>query len=379
MKLIVRPVIRSSDPQGRRLQKHVMVDHLGSVIETSMNKTKEFETIENFSFDANDNKLITGLDKLIPNKLKGSEPMEVINNYALDDSWTVEQLKVILSADEITKQTYYEIIDGMSRNYYTSKRPYSKILPNSIFHYPSNNKADGNADDRTFLQKFKVTLVDGSNVFDDSTIEGRFSILLLQNHRKIASGKSTMNNNEHHFYIAEREEDIKEASSRNKLINLSVYELVKLQNETPSLSKHKVISILTDHNGQPLIAGEMTQHAVDGILNSYLKDNVNKHQFENIDKFIAATKLLKSKEGLEILEVKYAIQQALNSNVIYITDNKFVWGSKKLEPNVYTHNSLAKLEKFFISEFEKYEEESELSNYYGDLITELKAKGVKFK
>jgi len=379
MKLIVRPVIRSSDPQGRRLQKHVMVDHLGSVLETSMNKTKEFETIENFTFDSDNNKLVTGLDELIPNKLKGSEPMEIINKYALDDTWSIDQLKVILSSDNITKQTYYEIIDGMSRNFYTSKRPYSKILPNSIFHYPSNDKGDGNADDRTFLQKFKVTLVDGSNVFDDSTITGRFSILLLQNHRKIASGKTTMNNNEHHFYIAEREEDIKEASSRNNLINLSVYELVKLQNETTNLTRYKVISTLTDHNGQPLIAGEMSDYAIDGILNSYLKDNANKHQFENVNKFIAATKLLKSKEGLEILEVKYAIQQALNKNVIYITDNKYVWGSKKLEPNVYTHASLNKLEKFFISEYEKYDEDDELSNYYGDLVKELQTKGVKFK
>ena len=62
-----------------------------------------------------------------------------------------------------------------------------------------------------------------------------------------------------------------------------------------------------------------------------------------------------------------------------IRDGWYVWYSKADKPNLYKiSNDHTKLVNFFIAEYEKYIPGDDVTNWYSDLLEEVKNAGARF-
>ena len=155
--IFVNPVQRVS-PQGRDRQTFTFVDpKTGEMVVTqSMNKTKEFGAGSTFSFQYNPvtHKLQTGLEENIQNPFYQLDPVEVMESYSLPNSWA-DVLERIVKQTEITKQTYYEVLDAVQPGYYTSDIKGGI----TIFNLSKSTKIP---EQHNFLQTFNIILYDGA-------------------------------------------------------------------------------------------------------------------------------------------------------------------------------------------------------------------------
>ena len=101
----------------------------------------------------------------------------------------------------------------------------------------------------------------------------------------------------------------------------------------------------------------------------------------NIQKFNEIIKLInEGAEGMRKVWVLYLIQQALNSNIMSTKAGEYIWHAKKGIDNLYNLGSSKKqVVKLFEAEFDKYQGDDDIENWYKDLLDELKTKGVKLE
>jgi hypothetical protein len=87
---------------------------------------------------------------------------------------------------------------------------------------------------------------------------------------------------------------------------------------------------------------------------------------ENIDKFNKVVELLKSPEGKQRFEVKYLIQQGLNTKVLDNRDGYLVWNSRSAEKNIYKWTDYEKFVSFVVSEMLTFDPsvEKPVTNWY---------------
>lgn len=289
---------------------------------------------------------------------------EVMQNYSLHQSWQ-QRLISLLKLEKITRQTLFEIQDGVEPNTYTEERS----RRTGLFPDPDTKT--------TFLENFRVVLYDGANIFSDDTPRGRMSIQLIKKRSdRIAPSVNEINSSIHTHYIAEVNEEIKASKRRNDLVNLAIAKMVMLQQNYPTTGNiaenklYQISTLLTDENNKTLVKGKTNPLFVEDRLNDYLKTK-SKNQEANADAFLKLVDLFENNKAL--FHVKYIVQQGFNVNTFFNNSGYVFWNSQKNTPERYKYSSREALERFIYAEYEKYNPDEPLTNNaYGLLISELK-------
>lgn len=366
--IYVNPVPRQS-VQGRDKQVYSFSLSSGQVVQTvPMKKTKEFGVGSEYQFlvDHRKGKLVTGLDTMIMNPFADYTEEQLRSELSLSAHWEKKRLEDILEAEQIKKQTYFELLDDVKEGTYTSEVSATIFTHRDLKNIP----------EPTFLQKFKIILYDRPNKFSSDTPRGRLAIELIENLPTIAKSKTVINSAYHDFYISEENEAEVEQMKKQEIVKEATYYLHKLGMEYTNYQKYMVASLLKTKDGRELIKGEVNPVTVNNTLDKYVISNTPQ-QMDNIQKFMKVMNLLKTPEGMENLHLKFVIQQAINTNVISIRDGFYIWHSKAGTPNVYKFTDYKKLFSLLKSEFEIFNEEDlETTNWYRDLLEEVKSKGV---
>lgn len=359
--LFVNPVIRSS-AQNRHKQQFTLSLTTGQLIQKPMNKTKEFGVGSEYTFklDMSRGRLVTGLDVMIENPFKGLDISELRSSYSLSSHWSNERLEQIVKSNEIKKQTKFEILDDVKEGTYTSEVKHTIFNSKGLKDNPT-----------TFLQDFKIILYDKPNRFTSETPRGRMAIQLIkQRNDIIAENTTVVNTSVHQFYISEENEQEERLAKKREKIESANYHLYKLKREYKDIHRYMIASLCTDNNGKVIIKGDVNDISVRNALSLYI-DN-SRYQMENIKKFEKLVDMLEGDEDAQSkLYIKYLIQQAINSNIISPADGSYIWHSKKEHPNVYTFTTKEKLENVLLTEYFKYDKDLDVTNWFGELKTEL--------
>lgn len=347
--LFISPVERTS-AIGRDRQVYTYVDETTKELKIgrSMGKTKANGAGVALSFipDYSNLRYKTGL-------------WEEIDNPYFESTSVPESVS---KQKKITKQTFLEIKHGVQLGTYTSQMSGGGIfrMTNSKEKIPTN-----------FIENFAITLFDRANRFDDTTPRGELAILMLKNHPRIAPSKDEINSAIHWFYISQENEEIQEQMKRQDLIDVATFEKVLLLKNSDKLLSYKVTSLCLYGDGIPAIKGVANEELVRTQLNTFLSSG--KNQVTNINKFLSVIELLKTNKDL--FEIKYLVQQALNTNVIKASDGYVFWLSQQGKPNLYKWNNLEKLENYLMQEMLS-QTTDDVSNGYADFLKELIKKGV---
>jgi len=366
--IYVNPINRMS-AQGRHKQSFTIQQKTGEFVPTvGMQKNKEFGVPSEYSFRANvsTNKLITGLDKMVQNPYKDLEPHLIVEQNGLSQDW-VKHLEYIVKQDQIKLQTQYEIIDNVPYNHYTNE------ITGSMFS--SNLKANLEKP-RNFLESFKIILYDRPNEFSDDTPRGRLSIMLIKNHPKIAANKTMANAAVHDWYISEENEAAIEKLKKRDIIEDAVWKWGNLKQKTTPYIVYQVASLLKNNDGNPIVKGKMNDITVRNQISDFINDSTT-YQLDNIEKFNKLYNMVTSdKESRQRFESMYLVQQAINLNIIGVRDGFYVWHSKSSQDNIYKHTTYDALVSTIQREFLNYNPtETDISNWYKDLLEEVKNKG----
>ena len=370
--IFVNPVPRVS-AQGRHKQVFTIIGKSGELIPTSgMQKNKEFGVASSYPFPFNPNtgKLQTGLNVPVNNIFKGLEPSSIIEQYSLSQDW-LKPLETIVKQDQLKLQTKFEIFDNVNYGYYTDEIAGGLTIFNSI---SSVNK---DIPTPNFLQKFSILLYDKPNRFTDETARGRLAIQLIRQHSKIAKSKSLLNTSLHDWYISEENEAAIEKMKKVNIIEDAIFALVDLKRNTTPYLNYKLASLITNADNNIVIKGRVNDDRVKETLSNYIGEG--QHQLVNIDKFMKLYKMVKSSDKEEFMkfDIMYLVQQGFNTNVLKNRDGYIVWESKSGTPNMYKHSDYNKFVNLLLQEYLSYNvDDKTLTNWYKDLLDEVKSKNV---
>jgi len=369
--LFVSPVPRIAS-QGRDRQRFTVINPKTGQLEQgkSLEKNREVGTSVTLKFplDNYTGRYVTGLDELIPNPIYLADTETVFSQYNLSPKWQ-ELIPKLVKQQMIARQTYFEILDNVDPDYYTTVAKNGTMLayqPNQLLNRTP-----------TFIESFSVEFFDRPNRFVDDTPRQRMAIQLIKIHNRIAKSKSEANPVEHYFYISEENEAEMEKMRKQDMLDTALYEKIKLQREASEFMNYKVASLLTTYQERPIVKGVTTRDGVKQALNNYLNDKT--HQLSNDDKFNKDMDLLKTSEGKHRFEVLYLGQQALNTKVIETKDGYLVWHSRSSTKDKYKWTDYEKFISFIVSEMLVFDPENEdpaIVNWYNELYQEVKSKNV---
>jgi len=369
-KIFVNPIDRISY-QGRHKQVYTINTGQGVIPTVSMKKTKEDNTTSSYQFpiDPNTNRLVTGLNKLVQNPFEGMSVSDIVNTYKLpqQDKW-MKILEAVVEKPEIKKQTLYEIRHGVEPGMYTDEISYT------MTNMPANMDEWGK---KTYLQGLNLTLYPRPNPLENSTPRQELLMEMVYILPHIANNKNEANSAYHDWYISEEHEAEIEKAQKREIIEEAMYNLYKLKREYGTFRTYQVAIVLRDHYSKPILKGKVSHEAVGNALSHYLSSS-QKKQMENVERFMKIMKMFETREGLERLDIHYLIQQALNTNVLSRREGTYIWHSKAGTPDVYElGTNFNQLINFFFKEYKEYNSDSDLTNWYKDLVDEVEAKGIE--
>ena len=368
--LFVSPVERVAS-QGRDRQIYSFIDpKTQQLIQTrAMKKTRETGTEAVYAFQPSysQNKYLTGLDERIKNPFQDGDVNSLMNEYNLPIEWRPE-LEKIITYSEITKQSYYEILHNQVPGFYTSA--FNPV--NSIFKSLGKSKAD--IKDTTFIDRFSITLYDGANRFTDETPRGAMAIQLIRNHPKIALSKKDVNPVVHQYYISEENEAEMEKMRKQDIIDDAGNVKYELLRRSTAYKAYQVATLCSTVDHKPIVKGKTTIDQVKIALNNYIGDG--RDQMKNIDRFMEVTDLLKSPETKALFECKYLVGQGLAFGVLGIRDGNLYWYSKSDNHTKYKWSSEQAFISFLVTEYNTYNSEENVQNFYEDLVKEVSNKGA---
>lgn len=369
-RMIVKPVGRES-VQRRHLNPVKVWDPERKVmIETGQvtGQTKAKGAIEVLQFVPNLSKgrYNTGLEEMIPNPFKDSTVLALKGKYLLPDTWD-HQLDMIVNQSEISRQTWYEILDGTEPNYYTP------AINKNVQSIGPMRVTNEERQPRTFIEMFNVTLVDGANVFLWDHSRSRIAIQLLKNHPVVALNKDAYNSTSHNWYIALEDEEELSRVEIDDLENEALFELTSIQKNAPEDRLYRLAVILG------LAKGEMSPLVVKDMLNRYLKNKSDDKQ-KRIKKFMDTVQIFKEQEAR--FNVLFAVTQALNVNLMQFENGYLYWKTKMDNATIYRWNSVDAIVGYLEQEYQTYapkkgSNKDNTTNYYGELVKELESRGVK--
>ena len=139
-------------------------------------------------------------------------------------------------------------------------------------------------------------------------------------------------------------------------------------------------SVISAEDDQPVIGasvivkGTTTRDGVKIAFNNYLGDG--RDQMKNVEKFMEVTDLLRSSETKALFECKYLVAQGLVNGVLGIRDGNLYWYSKSNDFTKYKWSSEQAFVSFLVTEFNTYNPDETVQNFYQDLFNEVKNKGA---
>lgn len=324
-----------------------------------------------FAFASNKEgtKLITGLEKLIDNPYYQQELDDLPEEIRPKGDWAIKYEELLKPRQQITLQTFYEVLDNVPLGTYTSEK--SKITMVNSFGFNSMFKEWT----PTYLENFRIYLKDGTNVFTNKTSRGRLAIQLLRNHPRIAKSSSEVNINVHDFYIATEEESYINKRDSRKLVSKGAVALEKLA--TASEEDPFLLQMVAGAVG--ILKGVNTsRYKILDMLDNYIweEKNINREKQEDrIRKFIDIVSLIDTKEGRDKIYVKYLITMALQTNTFAISNGSIFWLSKRDSNLFELGRDMQKIETGFLNDISK--KESGLEAPIIDLEEELKRKNIE--
>jgi len=369
--IFVNPVQRTS-AQGRHQQVYTVRADSGELVASQqMHKTREIGTgaTLQFQFNPETNRYETGLDTMVTSPLKGRSVEDVMQEFGLSQSWQ-HLLGKLVEQDKILKQTLFEISDATEPGYYTSEAKTGNLL--------SRNLKD--TAPPTFIQTFKFILYDRPNRITDETPRGRVAIQLMKINQKVANSLNIVNSAIHDWYISEENEAELEKAKKRDIIETAIYHIQNIKREQAPFVAYQTAILCKDKNGDPIVKGEVSDLTVKNALSGFVSDD-NPAQMDNIEKFEVIFELLQTREGLDRFSIMYLIQQAINTNVISMRDGYYIWNSKiSSGENVSKFTDHDKLVSFLLKEKSVYDEDNkEVTNWYGELLNEVKLKNIRFE
>lgn len=354
-KLFVYPVNRAS-VQGRHAYQFELED--GTTRPAGRTFARDATKSYSFPSSADNTTLDTGLEKMVTNPFLNSENEQYIGSHWLDQK---DDLTDESKNPELSIQTILEVIDNVPKGEYTSRRSAVKAFDTS-----KDRKS-------TFLERFRVQLKDGTNVFTADTKDGRLSILLLKRNNAVAPSKEESNDSLHDFYIGSEHEGLQERKRKRDIIGDAIRNLKDVFDKYNDFTVYQLASVLKVVKGN-------TMSPV--ITKDKLEDYVWREGKDQLDRAKKTTtyakKLLSGKEGVEQIYTEYLVQKAIDNRVLLLDGGRFIWPSKKGIDNLYNlgrnKNTILNM---FQDHYRTYDPDLEGENLYGDLISELKEKGVQ--
>ncbi len=372
--VFVSPVLRIPT-QGRDRQTFNVINPKTGQLEVgkNMNKTREVgtEVVLKFLIDYQTNRYVTGLDELIINPFQGMEVEEVLSKYNLPAQWQ-DLLPKIVKQSQLSRQIYFEILDGTEPDYYTSE-----VKGGTMFNFKPYQLSKLKDREETYISQFSVTFYDKPNRFTDETPRQRMAIQLVKNHSSIAKDKVTANPSEHLFYISEENEAAMERMRKQDIIDEAIYRKHELKTKSSEFMLYKIASLLTTVQEKPIVKGVENKDTVKQALDNYINDRT--YQMANIEKFLKVMELLNTPEGKQRLEVMYLIQQGFNTDVLKNSEGYIVWKSRSASKNIYKWTDYDKLVNFILSDMLVYDpsvEDTTVINWYAELFNEVKNKNA---
>lgn len=357
IEFFINPVRRQS-VQNRN--DYAFINGKGDLIPMDRSFANEVGKRYNFPSSLDGQTIRTQLDRLVDNKWFDLDPSSLPAHLQVSDLW-MQRMPEIVKQEKITKQQELEMRFALDPGTLTTKKN---------LHY--NLKFRDATKKPNYLEGFTLTLYDRPNRFTDETLRGALAIELAKVSGKIAEDKAHINTTRHDFYIADENEEAIERSNKQEVINNAITDLTLLRrNHTPFL-RYQLAIILK------LVKGTVSETVVKDEMDNFVARK-SRDQFRNIEKFNELIELVnKGVEGADKLHIMYLMRQAVNTNIFSVRNGSYIWHSKKGIENVYElgtkENSII---KFFQDEYNIYDPDNDQENWYGELINELKMKGVR--
>jgi len=370
-KIIVMPVARES-VQRRHLSPVKVFDPIKrQMVDTGhlSGKTKANGAVERLPFTADREKrrFKTGLEELIDNPYKDMDWLELKASKALPDKWDA-LLPKLVEMPKISRQQYYEILDGVVPDFYSPAMHMDSLRPETLFANSDPKR------ERTFIERFEITLYDGANTFHSDTSRGRFAIQLLKNCSLVAPNRDIANSNYHHWYIAEENEEELDRVKDDDLENQAIFELASMQANFPEYRLYQLAGQLTTHERTVLIKGDVSHMLVKDQLNRYIKGK-SPSKKENIAKFMDAVANFKG--NVLKFEVDYLVAQGIATSLLYHEGGLLHWRGKADSPQIFKWKSEDAFKAFLFDEAQKYDVNHVESSYYGIYLEEARVRGIR--
>lgn len=362
-RIIVKPVPQESF-QRRHLApvkvwdpiKKEMVD-TGHV--SGKRKAKGATEILRFAPDRDKGKYMTGGEEVVQNPFLGADPLEIRGRYSLPSTWE-PKLEKILQAEHITRQIWYEILDGVEPDYYTNSMSQDMLRGNLVFRMDFSKP-------RSYIETFEVTLYDGSNTFHGDTTRGRWGIQMMMNHPLVARDKFTYSASYHNWYIAEQDEEEIERVKLDDLENDAITALRYVQEQFPEFTLYQVAVILR------LVRGDASRMLVKDQLNRYIKSK-DRDKVQKIEQFLKVVDMLKTMPTR--FHVTYLLRTAEDTGVVKYDAGFLLWISKQTIPTMYRWRNDEQFITRMQAEMEQYNpEDMTQTNYFKELELEVKGRG----
>lgn len=176
-------------------------------------------------------------------------------------------------------------------------------------------------EDRTYFQKMRWPLGDGSTVFDLDTMDGEMGYYVCLASSMVANSEKEWRAHKWpkaKWYIALENESEEIKYQRNEIKSKAFGAL-----HNPELTesyKRKVVSILDIASTRSTLTSEQ--------IHNLLYEYIDKSGFtpgSNIEKFNELNLLLSTAPGREELEARYILKQALDSRIIYEKQGSYTW------------------------------------------------------
>lgn len=376
-KVWVNPVERIS-PQGRDRQPYQIIDKAGNIRNTTnLKKTREPDTgvVYSFPFNSKNGKLYTGLNELVINPYHGMDVVDLSQMFEVHREYS-DLLSSFVKKERITRQELLELQHGKAPGEYHNGTGFTMFQP------PTNiadfDKGKGE------LAKLRLVLYPRPNAFKSGTIGSDLKIAMIDalvKAGKIAKSKDLANPAIHEFYVSEDNEEETNMAKKRDFIEDAISKLVKLKKESPYFKAYQFATILRTKGNQTLIKGESTPERVKTVLSDFISDN-NSNQMEHVSRFTKLWDLSVTPEGADKVMVYYTVQQALNTGVLMYRENQYIWPSKSGTPDMYNlGTSFEKISNFFLKEMNTPIPKGKkiVTNFYQDLVDEVKSKNIKFE
>lgn len=194
--------------------------------------------------------------------------------------------------------------------------------PKGFFTNRALMKGDNIKDeDRTYFQRMKWSLQDGSTALDLDTMDGEMGYYVMLGSSKVANSEKEWR--EHKwpkadYYIALENESDTIKYKRNE-IKAKAFKALN-SNEFTDIYKRKAVSILELSSSR----SNLTNEQVFNLLYDYI-ENSTFTPGSNIDKFTELINLLSTAPGREEFEARFLLKQALDSRIIYEKQGSYSW------------------------------------------------------